>query len=139
MLSKVSLTKQSFGQGQTTPPSSHPAPGLHARADTSGGYPLPTTESFGAPDFNLSPRRPRWQRRAACRTEDTGTFFGRSVKRAKELCAVCPVRSECLDYAMDAERGDRLDLRHGVFGGLSPGERWELDRVSRDEGDRETA
>jgi len=62
--------------------------------------------------------------RAACR--DTGLmmlFFGpdgeRSAEReirerkAKAVCAVCPIRAECLDYAL------RHPARHGIWGGLN--------------------
>lgn len=69
-----------------------------------------------------------WQLRAACRGEDSSYFFapgyfekrheklGREVV-AKAICARCPVRAECLDYA--------LELReiHGVWGGLNEMER----------------
>lgn len=51
-----------------------------------------------------------WQNRAACRGEDLVLFFGREGERqperdvrerkAKAICARCPVASECLDYAL---------------------------------------
>lgn len=58
--------------------------------------------------------RPRpswgWQDAAACRGEDLVLFFGPDGERqpereirerkAKEICAHCPVRTECLDYAI---------------------------------------
>ena len=37
--------------------------------------------------------------------------------RAKALCATCPVRVECLEYA------DDNDEREGIWGGLTPTER----------------
>lgn len=68
-----------------------------------------------------------WQQRAACRTEDPALFFGPSGERqperevrermAKFVCARCPVRTDCLDYAV-ARREE-----HGVWGGLSEDER----------------
>jgi WhiB family transcriptional regulator, redox-sensing transcriptional regulator len=68
-----------------------------------------------------------WQVRAACRDTDTDAFFnpdylrGRN-KRAREaaakaICAGCPVREACLEWAL------RLGETHGVWGGLTPEER----------------
>jgi WhiB family redox-sensing transcriptional regulator len=39
---------------------------------------------------------------------------------AKRICAYCPVRQACLDYALNAGEP------HGIWGGLTPGERTEL-------------
>jgi WhiB family redox-sensing transcriptional regulator len=39
---------------------------------------------------------------------------------AKALCAECPIRLECLEYALAA------DEEYGVWGGLSPVERRQL-------------
>ena len=51
--------------------------------------------------------RPQWQAWAACRDEPTPLFFvgrGEDTGPAKAVCARCPVRAECLDYALaDAE------------------------------------
>ena len=48
-------------------------------------------------------RRPRWQTMAACRGEPVEMFIpdrgGPSV-RAKQLCANCPVRPDCLKFAL---------------------------------------
>ena len=74
---------------------------------------------------------PAWQFRAACRGEDSSLFFApsyfekREEKRAREagakrLCAVCPVRIECLEYAL------RIRETHGVWGGLNETERRAL-------------
>lgn len=62
--------------------------------------------------------------RAACR--DTGVmmlFFGpdgerpaeRAIRerKAKAVCAVCPLRAECLEYAL------RHPARFGIWGGLN--------------------
>ena len=58
------------------------------------------------------PPRPNWgwQDAAACRGTDVVLFFGPDGERqpereirerkAKAMCASCPVRSECLDYAI---------------------------------------
>lgn len=41
-------------------------------------------------------------------------------REAKEMCATCPVRNQCLEYAL------RNDERWGVWGGLLPEERQRL-------------
>lgn len=43
--------------------------------------------------------------------------------RARLVCVECPARVECLLFALGAERGDPVNLRFGVFGGLGPPER----------------
>jgi len=45
-----------------------------------------------------------------------------NYKIAKTLCADCPIRLECLEYALAA------DEEYGVWGGLSPVERRQLKR-----------
>jgi WhiB family redox-sensing transcriptional regulator len=74
-----------------------------------------------------------WQWRAACRGEDAGLFFAPNhfetkdekhtrERRAKSLCAGCPVKIECLDYAI------RTREAHGIWGGLNELERRHLIR-----------
>ena len=46
--------------------------------------------------------------------------LGESTVRAKKLCGSCPVKLQCLEYALDA--GESI----GVWGGTSPKERWRL-------------
>lgn len=87
--------------------------------------------------------RPAWQADALCNTGDAAlvdVFFGRGRRdfdgeRAKEICAGCPVRAECLDYALtDADLGlgpgasQPLAGQGGVYGGLTHLERIELRR-----------
>jgi WhiB family redox-sensing transcriptional regulator len=62
---------------------------------------------------------------AACRGVDTDVFFPTSeanAEAAKEICATCPVREQCLEYALDTRPPD------GVWGGLTPIERHRLIR-----------
>jgi WhiB family redox-sensing transcriptional regulator len=69
----------------------------------------------------------QWQVQAACRGLSTDLFFKaddepRSRKRSKEtqakaVCAICPVTTKCLDWAL------RVGETHGVWGGLSAEER----------------
>ena len=75
-----------------------------------------------------------WQDAAACRGEDLMIFFGPDGERqperdirerkAKAICASCPVRIECLNYAL------RRDERFGVWGGMSERERRRLKRMA---------
>lgn len=61
-----------------------------------------------------------WTTRAACKGADPGLFFldvGQSATRAQKLCARCPVRDACLDYALTN------DIRHGIWGGIPEGAR----------------
>lgn len=68
---------------------------------------------------------PEWTRDAVCAQTDPEAFFpekGDSTRPAKRICAACPVRAECLAYALDH------DERFGVWGGLSAVERRRLKR-----------
>jgi len=68
-----------------------------------------------------------WLDRAACRGMNAPLFFGpddetRSAReireaRAKAVCQLCPVREQCLDFAL------RNSIRYGIWGGLNPDER----------------
>lgn len=42
---------------------------------------------------------------------------GESARPAKRICADCPVRQQCLQYALDAH------ITEGIWGGLTPRER----------------
>ena len=66
------------------------------------------------------PDRQPWLARRACRPDDLDLFFAtrsRKVRRAKAICADCPVRQDCLDHAI-ADPSTR-----GVWGGLTEPER----------------
>jgi WhiB family transcriptional regulator, redox-sensing transcriptional regulator len=74
-----------------------------------------------------------WVFRGACRcADDPELFFPRGTdmralrqaQRAKTFCAHCPVRAECLHYALDTEQ------RHGIWGGTTAEERRELGRTA---------
>lgn len=61
-----------------------------------------------------------WREDALCAQTDPDAFFpekGGSTKEARRVCYACPVRSECLEYAL------AHDERFGVWGGLSERER----------------
>lgn len=72
-----------------------------------------------------------WQSRAACRGPESWLFFPPAYperkeerdareSRAKGICAECPVRAECLDYAISIREP------HGIWGGLNEAERRTL-------------
>ena len=72
-----------------------------------------------------------WESRAACREADARCFVppmsgesagDRRVREsaAKQICADCPVRRECLEYAL------RVREAFGIWGGLNETERRAL-------------
>jgi len=65
----------------------------------------------------------RWRELAACRGTDLEVFFperGESAGPARQLCARCPVRQPCLDYAITNR------ITYGIWGGLTERERRAL-------------
>ena len=77
-----------------------------------------------------------WQQNGACRTGDGTDFYPpmhterkherlARERRAKSVCAGCPVRHECLEHAI------AVDERYGIWGGLNQDER-RLLRASPD-------
>ena len=64
--------------------------------------------------------------RASCRALPVAWWFarpGRSRRAAVRICGRCPVRDECLAYALDLP-----DVTHGVWGGLTLEDRRALAR-----------
>ena len=77
-----------------------------------------------------------WRDEAACKGLDTAMFFpvtDDAAGPAKAVCAGCPVRDACLDWALTARQED------GVWGGLTENERRRLRRRRRDAARREAA
>lgn len=72
-----------------------------------------------------------WMSYAACHGEDIELFFGPAGERerertlrervAKSICYQCPVRTDCLEYAL-------ADPQKGVWGGLNHDERTKARR-----------
>jgi WhiB family redox-sensing transcriptional regulator len=72
-----------------------------------------------------------WQEKAACRGPHSAIFFPpaqferkdekeeREI-RAKSICATCPVRQPCLEFAI------RIREPHGIWGGLNELERKQV-------------
>lgn len=72
-----------------------------------------------------------WMTDAACRGQDTDIFYAPHTSErarrlyeahAKQLCRGCPVRDDCLSYAL------RVNEPDGVWGGLNLSERQRLRR-----------
>lgn len=70
----------------------------------------------------------RWQELAVCRGTNPNVFFTNDTdteKMAKKLCAICEVRTECLEYALLTNQDD------GVWGGRNTIERRRMRRQLR--------
>lgn len=64
-----------------------------------------------------------WQADALCAQTDPEAFFpekGGSTRDAKKVCGSCPVKQQCLEYALSN------DERFGIWGGMSERERRRL-------------
>jgi len=81
-----------------------------------------------------------WRAQAACRGKDPALWFPpefdpnerkretpRLYREAKRICLGCPVRMQCLDYALDAQECC------GMWGGLTRPERNTILRLRRQE------
>lgn len=69
--------------------------------------------------------QPEWYRDAVCAQTDPDAFYpdrGGSNRDAKRICLSCPVREQCLTYALDN------DEEFGVWGGTSFAERSRMKR-----------
>jgi WhiB family transcriptional regulator, redox-sensing transcriptional regulator len=89
--------------------------------------------------MGMAAEKRHWRSAAACRSCDPDLFFPVSssglpleqIAEAKAICAQCPVRSECLAFAL------RTHQVHGVWGGMSEQERyliWRRDEQRIDPG-----
>lgn len=81
-----------------------------------GAQPL---SRFTNPDDTLTER---WRRQAVCRFYDPELFFvdtkhADDVNAAKAICWNCPVRGDCLAWAVATGQD------HGIWGGQTPTER----------------
>ena len=74
--------------------------------------------------MNESPIDFSWIDRGACRNVDTAIFFPEHahplssvrITQAKEICRTCPVKIQCIDYALKYELV-------GIWGGMTEVER----------------
>lgn len=86
---------------------------------------MSTTTTSATHDAGPSVRGGDFRHRAACRSADPETFFPTAVSgpdyethvaAAKAICDGCPVRNECLTWALSA-------LAEGIAGGMTADER----------------
>jgi WhiB family transcriptional regulator, redox-sensing transcriptional regulator len=86
---------------------------------------LPVRDAMPSPPtFEL----PEWMSRGTCAQTDPDAFFpekGGSTREAKKVCRSCPVRRECLEYALEN------DERFGIWGGVSERARRAVNRRLR--------
>ena len=84
------------------------------------------------PQYDI-PTDQRWMARALCHEVDPELFHPSGTpshatvqaRAAKSVCAKCPVREDCLDYALTA-----WPRPEGVWGGSTDAERREMRRRS---------
>jgi WhiB family redox-sensing transcriptional regulator len=66
-----------------------------------------------------------WRPLGACRDQDPNLFYpqrGESIVAAVAICAVCPVKADCLDWALHHEK-------LGIWGGTSERGRRRIRKV----------
>ena len=93
-------------------------------------FATPTAAQLGHEDghrVTLWPEAPDWHARAACRDSDVDFFPTRGdnegVEACRATCAACPVRVDCLEYALAA-----TPIMIGIWGGTSEKERRKIRR-----------
>ena len=71
------------------------------------------------------PSRSNWRAAARCRTADAEELFVRGARQreVRDFCRTCPVRTECLAYALDHR------VEFGVWGGMTERQRRALLRA----------
>jgi WhiB family redox-sensing transcriptional regulator len=77
-----------------------------------------------------APEYQPWMDLALCAQTDPEAFFAekgewQKTADAKRICAACPVRAQCLEFALTNKE------QYGVWGGLSERERRKLRKPSR--------
>lgn len=86
--------------------------------------------SVMAPNRKLASQEYAWRDHAACKDSHPGLFFPigstgdalGEIEAAKAVCRSCPVRRECLAFAVETNQDS------GVWGGMSEDERRALRR-----------
>ena len=66
-----------------------------------------------------------WSDQAACRGTDTEIFYPANAEEEAEalsICATCPVRAQCLEYAIHNRE------TYGIWGGATPEQRRRMRR-----------
>ena len=78
-----------------------------------------------APALEALAEDQNWRAFAKCANTDPELWFAVGAvehKTAKRMCRSCPVRRDCLNYAMDSP------VDHGIWGGLTERERRRIRR-----------
>jgi WhiB family redox-sensing transcriptional regulator len=104
------------------------------------GFTLPADTTSSAPvrhstpgdvgdcsDVSILGERPAWQRRAACRGKGCDPWFATTREAedaARAVCEPCPVRRECLAYALSSPE------LAGIWAGTDERDRRRLKRES---------
>src|SRR4051812_29825276 len=71
-----------------------------------------------------------WADLGSCVSSDPDIFFperGENTSYARSECRGCPVRHQCLDYAMTTGQ------KFGIWGGMTPAQRRRLARIEQPE------
>jgi WhiB family redox-sensing transcriptional regulator len=96
--------------------------------------PLAIVPDYIEPEAAVDPEA--WKDLADCRGTSPALFFlegdpgecANTAKYAKSFCKTCPVRVECLAYAVDNH------IEHGVWGGTTPRQRQKIRAQQRTDG-----
>lgn len=75
-----------------------------------------------------------WRELAACVDSDPEQWFPDGIvvsPTVLRICAACPVIDDCRTWALQVEAGAGRSIRFGIYGGLTPKQRWAIDRDSR--------
>jgi WhiB family redox-sensing transcriptional regulator len=89
---------------------------------------------YNEPRTALFTNSEQWQADAQCKTVDDPDVFyptkghgGGELRAARAICWACPVRLECLEYALQTPSHDQF----GIWGGLTVTERNRIIRRRR--------
>lgn len=83
-------------------------------------HPTPMTEKNTTPNNHTDIHTNKWMQQANCKNK-TNQMFPKHHKdityitQARQICANCPVKTECLNYALQYPPADM----HGVWAGLT--------------------
>ena len=77
-----------------------------------------------------------WTEEALCAEIDPDLWHpnckdSEDTETAIAICKTCPVRYECLEYALSFEGGRSAKQRYGIYGGTTPTRRASIYRSDR--------
>jgi WhiB family redox-sensing transcriptional regulator len=99
--------------------------GQNARGgDFKTTYTIAVRHIWVSAGYDLPAAQGDWVDSAVCAQTDPNLFYpegkGFTGAKAKEVCRTCPVRIQCLDWALEH------DERYGVWGGMTADQRAQL-------------